>query len=111
MENYITNLDVSLLRDLAKFRCGSTNIPTISGRCIDIPRDERICTLCDSLVMGDEYHLLFDCPFFNIDRSNLIPRYYTMRPSALKFGLLMNKKSKKVQINLSKFCKKIINCF
>ena len=111
MESYILNLDVSLLRDLARFRCGSTNIPTISGRYINIPRDERNCTLCDSSVMGDEYHLLFNCPFFNNDRSDLIPRYYTVRPSAYKFGLLMNKKGKKIQINLSKFCKKITNCF
>ena len=105
MESYILNLDLTLLRNLAKFRCGSVNIPTISGRYTDIPRDERNCTLCDRSVMGDEYHMLFECPFFHSERGNLIPKFYTMRPSALKFGLLMNENKKKVQVNLSKYCK------
>ena len=69
------------------------------------------CTLCDRSLIGDEYHMLFECPFFDNDRSNLIPRYYTMRPSALKFGLLMNNDNKNIQIKLSKYCKKIMSCF
>ena len=111
MESSINDLDFICLRNLARFRCGSTNIPLITGRYTGIPRDERFCTLCDESKLGDEYHMLFECSSLRIARTTWIPRYYTLRPSALKFNLLMNNPNKKIQVKLSKFCKEISSHF
>jgi hypothetical protein len=41
---------------LCRFRCGNHRLPIESGRWQNIPRQKRLCHLCDSREMGDEYH-------------------------------------------------------
>ena len=48
---------------LTKFRCGNNRLPITTGRFTNLPRNQRICTLCNSHEIGDEYHYIFQCKF------------------------------------------------
>ena len=39
-----------------------------TGRWDGIPLNERNCKICTTDDIGDEYHYLFTCDFFKIDR-------------------------------------------
>ena len=58
---------------------------------IDIPtlamHDERLCTLCEQGKIGDEFHALFECSFFNDVREELLPIYYK-NPNTFNMDLL-----------------------
>ena len=63
-EPYLTQLSDNDRINLCKFRCSSHRLPCVTGRYANIPRSERICNLCNLNVMGDEFHFVFQCPFF-----------------------------------------------
>ena len=72
---------------------------------VPLPRDERICTVCDSGEVGDEFHYLFNCSNENVkrNRSKYVDKYYTHHPNVPKFCSLMNMTSKSKNIKLAKF--------
>jgi len=41
--------------------CGST-LPVVMGRRDHTPRHRRHCQQCDAAVVGDERHMIFECP-------------------------------------------------
>ncbi len=45
-----------------RFRMGSHSLPCVTGRVANIPRAQRVCTLCQTGNLGDEQHLVFECP-------------------------------------------------
>ena len=47
---------------LAKFRLGMFPINIELGRYQRIPKEQRLCPLCDLDKVEDELHILFDCP-------------------------------------------------
>ena len=47
-------------------------------------RNQRICHLCETEI-GDEYHYIMKCDFFNNSRKLYVPPIYTIRPNTLKF--------------------------
>ena len=64
-------LDVQnkLVTVITKFRLGSHKLPIETGRRRRIPRDQRLYQVCE--VLGDEYHILFQCPIINRDNLTL----------------------------------------
>ena len=58
--------------------------------------------------IGDEFHYLLICPFFQTDRYSLIKSYFYCRPNVLKFKALLTSTNEKTLSNLSKFVKIII---
>ena len=54
--------------DIIRFRLGSHNLPIETGRWSRVPREERLCRVCN--VLGDEKHVLFTCNA--VDRSSLV---------------------------------------
>ena len=111
MENHLLLLDHAPRISLTKFRCGNHRLPVNKGRFQGIPRQERTCTLCTSNDVGDEFHYLFDCSFFNSERKLFIKPYYLRRPNTLKMERLFNITSKKWLTNLTKFVKIIMSAF
>ena len=58
------------------------------GRYSGNDRYERFCTLCYCKDIGDEFHYMFKCPFFQEARQKFISRYYFVRPSTLKMDVI-----------------------
>jgi hypothetical protein len=44
------------------FRMGCHSLPNVSGRWARVPRAQRLCLHCAQQVIGDERHLVFECP-------------------------------------------------
>ena len=55
-EEYLTYLPSTLRQRVFKFRLSNHRQPIQQRRSLGIPRDERICTVCDSGEVGDEFH-------------------------------------------------------
>ena len=86
-------------------------LPIQSGRFSHIPRHERLCTLCNSGDIGDEYHYLLVCSHLAETRKKFIPRHYFKYPNVIKFHNLMSSKCKVLLLKLVKFIREIQNCF
>ena len=56
----------------------------------NIPRELRICNLCNTADLGDEFHYLFKCNCFSEKRKTCFDRKYFENCNILKFGTLMN---------------------
>ena len=55
-------LSARCLRVFLKFRMGCHSLPNVSGRWARVPRAQRLCLHCAQQVIGDERHLVFECP-------------------------------------------------
>jgi len=64
IEEYLINLPTKLKKSFTKFRCRNNMLPIESGSHYNIPRAERLCKLCMSNELGDEFHYVLVCPFF-----------------------------------------------
>ena len=73
MENYLITLPFKQRKILAKFRTSNNNLPIESGRRRNIDRNQRICTLCNTKALGDEFHYILECLFFSKAEENILP--------------------------------------
>ena len=88
--DYLLHLNISKYRySLLRFFGRNHKLPVVTGRWRRIPYQDRLCTTCN--VLSDEYHLVFECVADNLVplRKQSIPRYYTQRPSMIKFIKLL----------------------
>ena len=88
---------------IIKIRTSNHHLPIETGRWNNILRNLRKCTFCNRNELGDEYHYLFVCEFFNDSRLKFIPKYYTNRHNMLKYEQLLNTTKRNVLIKLSRF--------
>ena len=51
LENYLLKLSTKNARILCKFRTGNVKLPIETGRWFNIERDDRICHLCNTMVV------------------------------------------------------------
>ena len=110
-EKYLEILDPINRISFARFRCGNSKIPIVIGRINKKPVDECLCVLCDSGDVGDEYHYIMKCKFFERERKNLLPSYYFRNPNIIMFELLFTTKNKNILIKISKFVSIILSKF
>ena len=112
-EEYLTYLPSILRQRVLKFRLSNHRLPIQQRRTLGIPRDERICTVCDSGEVGDEFHYLLNCSNENVKRNRIkyVDKYYTHHPNVPKFCSLMNMTSKSKNIKLAKFISCILQLF
>ena len=107
-EEYLDILPVNLRKLLCKFRTMNHSMPIEKGRHLGIERDQRLCTLCNMNIIGDEFHYLFECDHFSQERKIAFPNYYYNHPNSYKLDDLMNCKNKNKLVKLSLFCKAIL---
>ena len=94
VEKYLAVLDVKKIRYFfVNFRVGSHDLEIERGRYSNIPRQNRICTLCNSSSLEDEFHFLLNCEFYSELRMLHIPRKYFSPPTINKFNVLMSCKN------------------
>ena len=94
LEFYITFLPVKLRTVFSRFRCRNHKLPVKTGIYKNIPRSERVCVKCSQSEIGDEFHYIFNCPFFADQRRTYLPKFCHIHPSAPKFKRIMNDKTK-----------------
>ncbi len=110
---YLTYLPSTLRQRVWKFRLSDDRRPIQQRRSLGIPRDEKICTVCDSGEVGDEFHYLLNCSNENVkrNRTKYVDKYYTHHPNVPKFCSLMNMTSKSKNVKLAKFISCIFELF
>ena len=105
-ENYFRVLEDKDIYTLCKFRTTNHKLPIETGRWNNIDRVNRICTKCDNITIGDEYHYIMECEHFSNFRNRFIVTNLRERPNILKFKQIMSAYQKQ---NLEKLCKFIRN--
>ena len=108
LEEYLLTLSYHQRCKMARFRCRNHNLPIESGCRTTIPRNLRVCELCNDL--SDEFHFLFICPRFIKARKKYIKKVLVQSRSALSFFNLMNVKST-VQLANCKYFQILMNAF
>ena len=68
-EPYLNSLNDKDRINMCKFRCRSTRLPISTSFMYNT--DEEFCKLCDLNEIGDEFHYIMKCPFFNDTRKKL----------------------------------------
>ena len=115
LQKYLLILPSQYMYAMCKFKCANHRMPIVRGRQNGTPVDDRKCELCDLNdhynKVGDEFHYLFNCPFFKEDRVRHIKRYYYTAPNTYKMTQLFNYVSEREMLELGKFIYKIINHF
>ena len=113
LESYIVKLQKTSRILLTKLRTLNNKLPLNVGRYHGISREDRICSKCDAGVVGDEYHVLFDCTNSDIVRLRgmYLSGYFTHRSTYYKYIWLMQSTNVKVLQNLSLFIKFVLNMF
>ena len=86
-------------------------LPIEYGRFWSSERDDRVCELCLSDRLGDEFHYLFACSYFVDQQKAYIPKDLLKRPNVVSFEKLMNTIDLQTLFKLGKFCKEILATF
>ncbi|MEW8548676.1 MAG: hypothetical protein AB2693_34680, partial [Candidatus Thiodiazotropha sp.] len=110
-EQYFHLLPDDLASAVCHFRCLNHKLPIEVGRFWGVERDDRICELCRLNKLGDEYHYLLECIYFEEQRRMYLPRDLSMRPNTTIFESIMKSKELPALFKLGKFCKEILNTF
>ena len=108
---YLKKLDKKNRQPITRIKCLNNKLPIITGRQQNIPKHDRLCTLCTRQTLGDEYHYILECPYFHENRTRLLDRHYYNRPSMDKLKQLLNSHDPGILTNLSKLCSIIISKF
>ena len=100
MSPYINILDPTYAHTLLKFRSCNHKLPVEVGRYELIDYKDRLCPICE-VEVGDEYHYLFTCEYFNEIRRKFIPQKYLRIKNMYTYKELLNNKDPHV---LKKLC-------
>ena len=88
---------------IIRFMTTNNNLPINTQRYEGIDRRERLCRKCELDVVGDEFHYIFVCPFFQQKRNELLPQTYIQRPNVSTFEQPINTDDKCVLLKLKHF--------
>ena len=81
VESYVKyNLSPSQRSLTAQFRMGILPLEVETGRFQGNKLEERICKLCNTDSVEDEFHFLFDCPLYNDIRNDLFNEVLLEKP-------------------------------
>lgn len=111
MERYLIKLDFIERRNLCRFRTGNHKLPITESRYVEGGGGvDATCKVCNSGDICDEYHVLFICRKFEVQRKKYLKKYFYVNPSTYKMNLLFN--SNLIQLSkLAKFTKDIMTKF
>jgi hypothetical protein len=90
MEKYLTCVTENLRIPFTRFRLLNNKLPVTKLRYEGVPRSERLCTLCNSNKIGDEFHYVLECPYFVNNRKIYLKKYYNKDPNTFKLNDLFN---------------------
>ena len=70
-------------RNITKMRISAHNLPIEAGRHKrngKVPINERVCDLCNTKVIGDEFHIIMKCPVLRNARSKFVDKLHEIFP-------------------------------
>jgi len=88
-EEYLRNTPTTFLKYMIKFRTRNNRLPVEVGCWTNINYEDRKCKLCDSNCVGDEFHYILECSYFNCERNNIIKPCRSRIPNTLLFQEIM----------------------
>lgn len=109
LENYLLRLQEKPRIWIGKFRSSNIKFPIETGRWRNVSKEERICTLCNDGLIGDEFHYLFICKnntILNL-RNLYVPKYYSLYPTNQKLQGMFTMCNTKLLYKISLFLKNI----
>ena len=104
-ESYLHMTNKAQRVAITKFRLSSHLFNIERGRWRHIIRNERKCTLCDTI--EDEYHCLIECPRYVNERKCNIPVCLRERPSMFRFIQFLKSENEIDMSRLGKLCFKV----
>ena len=72
---------------LTQFRLSSHDLAIERGRYQNLIRNERVCKLCKSGLVENEYHILLVCPLYRELRQKYLKPYYCRWPTLNNLGV------------------------
>ena len=88
-EEYLRNTPTKFLKYMIKFRTRNNRLPVEVGCWTNINYEDRKCKLCDSNCVGDEFHYILECSYFNCERNKIIKPRRSRIPNTLLFQEIM----------------------
>ena len=110
-EKYFVVLPDDLALAFFHFRSLNHKFPIEWGRYEGIAQDDRICELCSLHKLGDEYHHVLECSYFDDLRTLYLPRDLFFRPNTVMFENLMCSNDTHRLFKVSKYCKVVLKTF
>ena len=110
-EKNLLVLPRKLAKDLSRFRVSNHSLPIEMLRYSNVPREERLCPLCDTREIGDEYHYIFKCPHFRAVRREFLPSFCWQNASTIKLKSLFNKTQSTTLQKLAHFISRVTSSF
>ena len=103
-ESYLDNIVSRNLRiAITKLRICSHSLRIHTGRYDRLERNVRLCQVCNSNEIEDEFHFMFKCTPYVQLRQTYIKRYYRVKPSMFKLVQLLKTQNKSEVFMLSKY--------
>ena len=59
------NVNVNITLHIAQIRCGVLPLHIETGRYRNLKVEERLCKVCESQSVENEFHFIFDCPAYS----------------------------------------------
>ena len=97
------------MKNLCQFRCRSRHLPVSNGRFIEVMQADLTCTLCKSSEVGDEYHYVCVCSYFNAERTTFLGNGMILNPVSYKH--LLNSRNASSLKQIAKFVGLIFSKF
>ena len=109
IEKYLMLPDSADRINISKFRCRNSKIPVVilgyANR--NIPYENRTCSLCNLMVIGDEFHYILQCPVFQLQRQRYLENHYIIEPDREKNSELFKSTNFNILRKLAKFITEI----
>ena len=103
-EKYLTVVhNCNYRRALSQFRMSAHNLQIEKGRNLGLPQAERLCKLCNTNNIVNEYHFLLACPTYCNLRNLYLPKFCWSFANIFKFKSLMSNSSSKTISNNAKY--------
>ena len=83
---YYHQITYTCIYVFCKFRCSSHRLPVQTGRWYTMSRNNMLCHFCGSNNIGDEFHYVMTCSFFNNEGQKYLSCYCQTNANILKFN-------------------------
>ena len=88
-EKYLDELNDKNRFTFCRFRTSNHILRIEVGRWTNIKRHNRLCQLCQSCEIGDEFHYVLQCPNFVTERTIIIPRILFQQTKRIKTVIII----------------------